>query len=151
MTNRKATGYTVNRTSTAYKEEPIYYPIREKEARRNYRYRRNRDKALQMTLPYVMILTVTCILLVGMAVNYLQVRSSINTTMKEVASMESELISVKDANNALQSQINLYIDEEYVYKVATEELGMVPPSQDQIVEYEKSEREYVRQYEDIPQ
>lgn len=39
----------------------------------------------------------------------------------------------------------------HIYDVATNELGMVYASEDQIVHYEKSEREYVRQNEDIPE
>ena len=58
-----------------------------------------------MTLPYVIVLAATCICVVGMAVNYLQVRSSINTTMKEVANMQSELLDLKDSNDTIEGEI----------------------------------------------
>ena len=43
------------------------------------------------------------------------------------------------------------MDLDYVYKVATEELGMVYANKDQVRLYNKTESEYVRQYEDIPE
>ena len=42
------------------------------------------------------------------------------------------------------------MDLDHVYKVATEELGMVYANKNQILLYDKTESEYVRQYEDIP-
>ena len=39
---------------------------------------------------------------------------------------------------------------DHVYKVATEELGMVYANKDQVLMYNRTESEYVRQYEDIP-
>ena len=38
-----------------------------------------------------------------------------------------------------------------IYKIATEELGMVYANKDQVRMYNKTESEYVRQYEDIPE
>ena len=45
--------------------------------------------------------------------------------------------------------INSSIDYNYIYKVATEELGMVYPSQNQIVNYDSEDSEYVVQYKDV--
>ena len=59
--------------------------------------------------------------------------------------------SVKSENDALAIRINTYVDLDYVYKVATEELGMVYANKDQVLLYDKTESEYIRQYEDIPQ
>ena len=39
---------------------------------------------------------------------------------------------------------------DHVYQVATEELGMVYAGKDQVLLYDKTESEYVRQNEDIP-
>ena len=43
------------------------------------------------------------------------------------------------------------MDLQYIYQVATEELGMTYPKKGQISEYENSSAEYVRQYEEIPE
>ena len=81
--------------------------------------RRNQEKALQMNLFSVLLLTVAVI--------------------------------CKGDNDALLTRINTSVDLDYVYKVATEELGMVYANKDQVRLYNKTESEYVRQYEDIPE
>ncbi len=50
----------------------------------------------------------------------------------------------------MQVRINASIDLDHIYKVATEELGMVYANPEQVLLYDKTESEYVRQYEDIP-
>ena len=54
-------------------------------------------------------------------------------------------------NDALETRINTSIDLDNIYKIATEELGMVYANKDQVRMYNKTESEYVRQYEDIPE
>ena len=61
-----------------------------------------------------------------------------------------ELEFLKSENDALETRINTSLDLDYVYRVATEELGMVYPNKNQVILYNKTESEYVRQYEDIP-
>lgn len=141
----------INGNTVRKEQEKIYYPIHEEKERRSYNTRRNRDKALQMTLPYVMILAIACVAVVAMAVNYLQVRSSINSTMKEIRGLETAITQLKDNNDALEDEINQYIDLNYIYQVATGELGMVQAGEEQILQYEKTESEYVRQYAEIPE
>ena len=57
---------------------------------------------------------------------------------------------LKAENDAMETRINTSIDLDYIYKVATEELGMVYANRDQVLLYDKTESEYVRQDEDIP-
>ena len=64
--------------------------------------------------------------------------------------LEKELEQCKAENDALETRIKTDIDLEHIYKVATEELGMVYANKNQVLLYDKTESEYVRQYEDIP-
>ena len=57
---------------------------------------------------------------------------------------------LRSENDALQTRINTDMDLDHIYKVATEELGMVYANRNQVLLYDKTESEYVRQYEDIP-
>ena len=43
------------------------------------------------------------------------------------------------------------MDLQYIYQVATEELGMTYPKKGQVLEYENTSAEYVRQYGEIPE
>lgn len=77
-------------------------------------------------------------------------QSSITTKVKEIASVEKEIENLKAQNDALETRIKTSVDLDYVYKVATEELGMVYANKDQVRLYNKTESEYVRQNENIP-
>lgn len=112
--------------------------------------RRNQEKALYMDLPYVVMLTLAAICALSICVSYLHIQSSIASRIHNIEALERELEELKSENDALQTAINTDIDLDYVYKVATEELGMVYANRSQVLLYDKTESEYVRQYEDIP-
>ena len=72
------------------------------------------------------------------------------TNPYQIESYQKEIENLKQKNDALQNAINSALDPEKIYTIATEELGMVYPGDNQVIEYKKSESEYVRQYENIP-
>ena len=84
-------------------------------------------------------------------VSYLKLQSSVTARLNHIESLEESIEKLKGDNDALLTRINTSVDLDYVYKVATEELGMVYANKDQIRLYNKTESEYVRQYEDIPE
>ena len=108
--------------------------------------RRNQEKALQMDLPYVIVLTIAAVCTL-----YLQLQSSIAARLNHIEALEASIEKKKADNDALETRINTSIDLDNIYKIATEELGMVYANKDQVRMYNKTESEYVRQYEDIPE
>ena len=113
--------------------------------------RRNQEKALQMNLLSVLLLTVAVICTLYICVSYLKLQSSVTARLNHIESLEESIEKLKGDNDALLTRINTSVDLDYVYKVATEELGMVYANKDQVRLYNKTESEYVRQYEDIPE
>lgn len=73
------------------------------------------------------------------------------TRMDHIKELEQELDALRSENDITQTRINTSVDLDYVYQVATEELGMVYAGKDQVLMYHQTESEYVRQYEDIPE
>ena len=71
--------------------------------------------------------------------------------MDTIKALEQQLDTLKAENDALETSINTSVDLDHVYKVATEELGMVYAGKDQVLLYNQTESEYVKQYEDIPE
>lgn len=122
----------------------------QREYRKSHTVRRNQEKALYMDGPYVFALTIAAVVTLFLCVNYLQVQASITARMNHIEELELTLEHLKSENDALQTRIDTYVDLDHVYKVATEELGMVYANKNQILLYNKTESEYVRQYEDIP-
>lgn len=103
-----------------------------------------------MNLPYVAALVVAACCSLYICVNYIRLQSGMTTRMDTIKDLEQQLNTLKTENDALETRINIYVDLDYVYKVATEELGMVYANKDQVLMYDKTESEYVRQDEDIP-
>lgn len=141
-------GNTVRKAMPA--SMPVYTPEENRRPSVNHRVRRNREKALQMDLPYVVMLTIAAVCTLCLCVNYLHLQSSITSSIHELELREAKLEHLKTENDALEMSINTSVDLDHVYKVATEELGMVYANKDQILHYDKTESEYVRQNEDIP-
>ena len=117
----------------------------------SYTVWRNQEKALHMNLPYVIMLTLAVFCVLVICVNYLHIQSDISTRLANIEKLEKGVEQLKAENDALETRINTSIDLDYIYKVATEELGMVYADESQVRLYNKTESEYVRQYEDIPE
>ncbi len=112
--------------------------------------RRNQERALSMDGILVGMLALATIALLYICISYLSLQSSITTRLHNIEKQEVMLAELQEGNRGLASKINDYADLEYIYKVATEELGMVHPAEDQVIVYDRVESEYVRQYENIP-
>lgn len=119
--------------------------------RKNQRRRRNREKALQMNPLYFFALAVAATVTLVLCIQYLQVQSSITARQHSITTKEKALEELKIANDAKESSINTYIDLDYIYQVATNELGMIPVNRNNVIVYDRTESEYVRQNDDIPQ
>lgn len=112
---------------------------------------RNREKAFKLDWKYTLFLCVAVIAVLGSCVVYLTTQSAVTQKNQEVTSLKTELSLLTDTNSATRERINDAIDLEYVREYATEVLGMVYPSESQIVYYQSTDDDYVKQYQDIPQ
>ena len=97
-----------------------------------------------------MMLTFAVMVTLAILCSYIRVQSSIATSLRAIETQEKTLEALKSENDALQTAINTNIDLDHIYQVATQELGMVYADRHQVIRYQKTESEYVRQYEDIP-
>ena len=111
---------------------------------------RNRQKATAMNWGFVAFLVVVCTAILFCSVQYLQYKSEITAKMNTVASLEEELASLKEDNDAYYSQVTSNVDLNQIKQIALGRLGMKYPSDDQTVTYSTSGNSYVRQYQDIP-
>lgn len=140
-------GNTVRKTEMPVRREP---QDSRRKVTKTYTVRRNREKALHMDLPYVFLLTVAAVCALYICVNYLHMQSTISTRIAHIEQLEKELEGLKSENDVLETRINAAVDLDRVYRIATEELGMVYANKKQVLLYDRTESEYVRQYEDIP-
>ena len=153
----QATEYVEGNTVRKIERAPQYEgQERRKQKKRNSSHtvtvRRNQEKALRMSKSYVVFLTMAAMICtLYICVSYLKLQSSVTARLNHIESLEESIEKLKGDNDALLTRINTSVDLDYVYKVATEELGMVYANKDQVRLYNKTESEYVRQYEDIPE
>lgn len=113
--------------------------------------KRIKEVSLQMHPVYLSLLVVALFVILCLGYNYLSIDAKVISDLKQIEKLEKDLDVLKNENDGLESSIKSFRpDLDYVYKVATEELGMVKADRSQIKTYTNSEKEYVRQYEDIP-
>ncbi len=112
---------------------------------------RNRQKALYMNGRYVCFLVVAAVISLMFCVNYLKLQAEITNRSEQITAMEKEINTLKSQNDSLEYSIDSYVDLEYIYKVATEEMGMILATENQVSLYESTENEYMKQVGDIPE
>ena len=128
--------------------ERYYDDIYEEARRNNIRPEKESQAAPVSTWAFV-LLTVALLAIIALCVNYLSVQSRITARVKNIEAQEKILEQYKNDNDALEARIDASINLDDIYRVATEELGMVYADKNQVVTYDKTPTEYVRQNENI--
>lgn len=124
-------------------EEPQRNPAPRRHARR--------AAAQPISRGYVVILAIAGLITLICCLGYIHADSAVQTKMDHIEELQLQLEDQKAANDELQTKINTAVDLSHIYQVATEELGMVYANPDQILLYDKTESEYVRQNNEIPE
>ena len=138
-------GNTVRR-----EQEIIELPEEPRKREVSHQVRRNRAKAKRMTPSYVLMLAAATVVAVVFCYQTLLLQSQLVSIKRQIRGIQRTVDDLRMSNDALEDSMTIYTDLDYVYRVATRKLGMVYPTEAQIIRFEKTESEYVRQYEDIP-
>lgn len=107
--------------------------------------RKNREKAHHMSAGYVIFLAVAMCAAALILVNYIQMQAELTNRTRSVAVKESELNSLRIANDENYSRIVSSIDLEEIKRIAIGELGMTYAQEGQIVLYTNEGNDYMRQ------
>ena len=124
--------------------------LTEREMDHRAQQERLRSKTAVMDIPYLAMLILASCCTLFLCFNYINLKTQINSRISSIEQKEQQLDKLKSENNALQNSIDTSVDLNEIYRVATQELGMVYAGEKQVITYDKTESEYVRQYEDIP-
>ncbi len=135
------------------KEAPVRVPRRqEHEESRSERYaRENIRKASRFGGVYTLFITAAVSVMLFVCVNYISVINTRTDNSKEIIKLQEQLNDLKEANDQTQLSIDTSIDYDYIYRVATDELGMVYADQEHVVNYKSGESQYVIQYSNVPE
>lgn len=132
-------GNTVRRFDVVRQAEPAPRPRPRPEVRRN------RDKARHMSAGYVLFLVAALCTAAFILVNYIQLQSKLTNLTKNVAAKESQLNSMRLANDEAYNRVLNSISLEEIKRIAIGELGMVFAEEGQIVTYTNAGNDYMRQ------
>ena len=98
----------------------------------------------------MVFLSVAAILMLVVCVQYVQLRAELTNRSKNITALQEELANLNEANttkyNAVMDSVNL----EEVREKAMDDLGMVYANENQVVEYDNPDGDYIKQYEQIP-
>lgn len=112
--------------------------------------KKNRERALQMNLGYVLFLTAAAVATVFMCVTFLQLQAQGTRLQEQVTVLEARLDAAILENDSDYNRIMTDVDMNHVKDVAMNELGMIYAKKSQIVTYEANDGDYVRKYSDVP-
>ena len=107
-----------------------------------------RSKAKHMNLGYVAFLMGALVIAGVILIDYIQLQTAITNKVEYIAKQERTLNSLRIANDEEYSRLVSNIDLEEVKRIAIGELGMVYPTQGQIITFTNEGYDYVRKVTD---
>lgn len=129
-------------------------PLTKEEKRRQNQIRQaeeNRRRHARFGGLYTLFIVAAVGITLFVCQGYLGLLNEKTDAASEIKTMKEELNTLKEQNNQKQLSIDTSIDYDYIYKVATDQLGMIPVGADQIKKYKSGESEYVIQFTDVPE
>ena len=130
-------------------DEPVHTGGYEHTHEHVHESRKNQGLSASFGFAFTFVMAAAMVVIFITLVNFISLNIDISHKSKQIASLRKELSTVTMENDNMEMAINSSIDYDYIYKVATEELGMVYASQSQIVTYDHEDSEYVVQYKDV--
>lgn len=156
---RYSAGYIQGSAALKRPEEvPVRIPRRqeqlsEEEIRRRRTERsvqKNRAKATGIGGLFTLLIVGAMAVMLFTLAKYISLTNAKSGNAKEISALQSELGELKESNDQKQLLIDTSIDYDYIYNVATDKLGMIYASEDQIIKYKSGESEYVMQFSEVP-
>lgn len=144
-------GNTVRQAQVAPERRRIYEDEPKREHKVSPQVRKNRKRALKMNPAYLVFLTLATTIALVACVWYLQLRAEVSARAENIATMQQELVELKEENTTRYNSVIDSVNLEEVRERAIEDLEMVYADSEQIVTYQNPENDYVKQYEEIPE
>ena len=126
-------------------------PLREERRRQSKRSSRKSQKELSsinMASCVILIFAITITLFT--CIDFIKIQAEVSSLNTRIIQSEKELSNLKDENRIRKAQLDASVDLNEIYDVATNELGMVVPNDDQVIYFESVKSGFVKQYENIP-
>lgn len=139
-------GNTVRKLNTAPKREKK--PEQEKKV--DPQILKNVKRARAFDRRYMLLLVCATGFLFVSCIQMLSLQEEITENRKLVAQLEYNLNEQRNNNAEKSKRLESSVDLTEVYEIAVNELGMVYPKNGQVISYEASNPDYLKQYRDVP-
>ncbi|MBP5243339.1 MAG: cell division protein FtsL [Succinivibrio sp.] len=108
-------------------------------------------KRHHMSLGYLLFLSTAVVLMALTLTWYISLQSQITGSVKNIATLQSQLNTLKQENDEAYNRANGNVDLDEVKRIAIQEYGMTYATEGQIVTYsDGGGNDYVRQIAPIP-
>lgn len=140
--------YLVNGSSAVQQQEERQ--VERRPAKKRQRRVLPRTAVDIIPVAYVFAVAIACVCILLFSTMYIHAKTEVTALTKNVSSLQNSLETIRQENQDLQNEITTGTSLDTIKDKAINELGMVAADDSQIVYYESSDSEYVRQKEDIP-
>ena len=141
MATRYVYGNTIRRVADPVRERRPYH-VQEPQQKK---------KRHHMSLGYLLFLSLAVILMVMTLAWYISLQSQITNSVKNIATLESQLNTLKQENDEAYNRANGNLDLDEIKRIAIQEYGMTYATEGQIISYsDGGGNDYVRQVAPIP-
>ncbi len=142
-------GNTVRKIAPAY-DRPVRKTAKPQPQKKEIVVGYERREAV-LGLRYTLFLIVSLALILGFCVIYMNANIQLSRVKRDVMHEQTRLSEIQEENAALSAEAaDFSINLEEIYEIATGELGMVYAGEDQIIYYDSSNSDYIRQFGEIP-
>lgn len=154
-TNSRTAYVSGNTVKKLYIQQPVQQPDVDRESEIERKQRRNREKAQihranKLNFLYTVGVSAVVAVIFGICFQYLNLQTAVKNNASEIAQLEAQYNSLKNTNDTTEEEINAGINLDDIFNTAVNDLGMTYPNKGQVITYDSSESEYVKQYHPIP-
>lgn len=148
MARNRRQGYVEG--SAARKLQPARHPRKEQRVSRESRQVIKDGKAEYLSVLSLLFLSAMALMVLYSCVHFLQLQEQCTSKNNRISSLETQLENLKNENDDNYTRVMTSMDLDYIRDVAINELGMVYAKADQVILYDGSTKDYVRQNQEIP-
>lgn len=127
---------------TEEEELPHYAKVRKAQPQKGLK--------LAMNPAFAVFLAFAVVATLGACTLMLSMQAKVTNQSDTISLLQSEIEALTDDNNAYEARINSSVNLEQIRDAAINRLGMVYPTEGQVLYYDLTEADYVRQFRDVP-
>lgn len=102
-----------------------------------------------LNFSYMLFLISMVLVLIFFSFSFVKANTNFLVSKKVLDVKERELNTLVSKNNATRERLDSEVDLGEIYRIATEQLGMIYATDDQVITYDASNPDYVKKYQDI--